>query len=81
MTFTKWLDTFVSEKKLNTDYTFEVEGPNWGWTYIPLAALIEEIKAAPKHEQAGIKHMLIKIDFVNGDVMDYFKHLAQEIAL
>jgi len=75
MTFTKWLDTFVDEKELNTDFTFEVEG-DFGLNYIPAAVVIEHIKIAPKHEQAAIKDMLVKIDFINGDVMDFFKHLA-----
>ena len=81
MTFSKWLDTLIEEKNLDTETTFEVEGPEWGWNLIPLGCVIEAIKSAPKHEQASIKHMIVKIDFVNGDVMDYFKHLAQAIAL
>lgn len=36
---------------------------------------------APASEQRAIKTMLVKIDFVNGDVRKYLRHLAQAIAL
>ena len=48
--------------------------------FIPVECLLQEIIQAPRHEQDGIKNMLVKIDFHNGDVMHYFKHLAQAIA-
>ena len=80
MTFNKWLDTFNQEKGVNTDTVFEVEGPEWGTNYVPCGVVIEHIKIAPKHEQAQIKDMIVKIDFVNGDVMDFYRHLAQAIA-
>ena len=49
---------------------------------IPVGALLDIIKYdAPQNEQAGIKTMIVKIDFLNGDVIDYFKHLARAIAL
>ncbi len=80
-TFNQWLDTFVSEKGLDTDHIFEVEGKEWGTNLIPLDALLEAIKGASDNEKAAIKDMIVKIDFYNGDVMDYFKHLAKAIAL
>ncbi len=79
--FITWLDTFVSEKGLDTDHVFEVEGKDWGTNYIPLDALIEAIKGASDNEKNAIKDTIVKIDFYNGDVMDYFKHLAKAIAL
>jgi hypothetical protein len=80
MTFTKWLETFVAEKGLDTDQVFAVEGKS-GTNHIPLECVLDAIKSAPAHEQAGIKSMVVKIDFRNGDVCHYFKHLAQAIAL
>lgn len=77
----KWLDTFISEKGLDLEDTFEVEGNEWGWNLIPLGCVVEAIKSAPAHEQKAIRTMIVKIDFVNGDVMDYFEHLAKAIAL
>lgn len=80
MTFTKWLETFVSEKGLDLEQIFQVEGKS-GANFIPLACVVDAIKSAPAHEQAGIKSMIVKIDFRNGDVCHYFKHLAQAIAI
>jgi hypothetical protein len=79
MTFTTWLDTFTAEKGLDLEQIFEVNGPS-GANFIPLGCVLEAIKSAPAREQAGIKTMIVKIDFRNGDVCHYFKHLAQAIA-
>lgn len=78
--FSKWLDTFVEEKELDTDIVLEVEGKR-AINYIPLECLLKAIKQAPSHEQEEIKAMLIKIDFWNGDVIGYFRHHAQTIAV
>jgi len=75
-----WINKFVGEKELDTDHVFEVEGAS-GFNLIPLAVVVEYITIATKQEQAAIKKMLIKIDFVNGDVMHFFNHLAKAIAI
>ena len=80
MNFAEWLDTFVSEKGIDTEQEFEVEGES-GMNYIPLEVVIEHMKIAPAKEQAAIKTMFVKIDFANGDVVDYFRHLAKAIAI
>tara|TARA_R110000868_G_C10586358_1_gene739147 strand:+ start:368 stop:610 length:243 start_codon:yes stop_codon:yes gene_type:complete len=79
MTFTKWLDTFLSEKGIDPETTFDVDGPS-GFNLIPVGSLVEMMKQAPATEQIGIKRMIIKIDFLNGNVLDYFKHLARAVA-
>lgn len=76
----KWLDMFVEEKALDTEEVFTVDGPS-GPNYIPLGVVIEHIKIAPVHEQRQIKDMLVKIDFYNGDVLDFFEHLSRAIAV
>lgn len=81
MTFNEWLDTFISEKDLDLEQVFEVEGPDWGTNYIPARVVVEHIQIASPAEQMEIKNMLVKIDFHNGDVMDFFKHLAKAIAI
>jgi hypothetical protein len=78
--FTRWLDTFVSEKGLDTEQTFDKEGPS-GLNVIPLGCVIEAIKSAPAHEQAAIKATIVKIDYRNGDVLHFFGHLAGALAL
>jgi hypothetical protein len=80
MNFNTWLDTLVSEKGIQTDQRFDVEGPS-GTNSMEYGHVIEAIKQAPKHEQANIKTTLVKIDFANGDICHFFRHLAQAIAI
>ena len=75
-----WIDRFVKEKQLDTDYIFEVEGTS-GSNFIPLTVVIEHVKIASTREQAQIKNTLVKIDFVNDDAMHFFEYLAQAIAI
>lgn len=41
---------------------------------------MEAMFSAPAHEQAAIKTTLVKIDFRNGDILHFFRHLAGAIA-
>jgi hypothetical protein len=79
-TFANWLDTFVEEKGLDRLHAFEVEGRS-GLNIIPLDVLLDHMKIAPKREQDRIKDTIVRIDFLNGNVMDFFKHLAGAIAV
>lgn len=78
--FAAWLDTFVSEKGIDTDHIFTVPGPRWGDNMIPVSVVIEAAKNTGDREQRAIKDTLVKIDFRNGDVMHYFEHLAKALA-
>ena len=80
MHFITWLDTFVDEKDLDVEDILEVDGES-GTNFIPLGALLDVIKEAPQNEQTAIKAVLVKIDLINGDVMDYFRHLSKAIAV
>jgi len=79
MEFENWLDVFVTEKGLDLEESFTVQGPS-GDNFMPLECVIEAIKQAPPGEQAAIKDMLVRIDYANADLMRYFRHLAQAIA-
>ena len=82
MTFAKWLDTFLAEKEIDGDDMLTVEGSS-GTNFIPVEILADAIKSASPAEQAGIKSMLAKIDFVapgRKPVLDYFTHLGKAIA-
>ena len=71
-----YFDTFFSEKNLLLT-TWELQD-NQGTNHIVSSdVIIEAIKAAPDHEQEQIRDVLVKIDFVNGDVLDFLQHLAQ----
>lgn len=78
ISFNNWLDTFINEKGISLDDTFEIEEK--GILHIfEIGNIVETIKATSPREQAEIKDMLVKIDFHNGDVIDYFKHLARAL--
>ena len=78
MNFTKWLDTLIEEKGIDTEATFEIETPDT-WHLIPYGCVIEAVKSTSHHEQQAIKTMLVKIDFANGDIKHYLRHLAQAL--
>ncbi len=76
-----YLNNLITEKSgIDFETMIEVEGPS-GLNVMPLQILVDAILSAPKSEQNVIRTMLVKIDFVNGNVMDYFKHLAQAVAI
>ena len=79
MNFTTWLNTFISEKNIDIEQVLEVEGES-GTNWIPVECVLEAIKSASKAEQQGIKNTLVAIDFKNGNVLHFIKHLAQAIA-
>jgi hypothetical protein len=81
MRFSKWLDTFLSEKEIDTEEVLEVEASDGTPNHIPVGSLVDLMKSAPAHEQAGIRSMIVRIDFANGDVRRYLRHLARAVAI
>jgi hypothetical protein len=79
MNFTKWINTFIEEKGLDMEASFEVEGPS-GTNFFTYGVILEHILIAPSSEQVQIKNVIVKIDFANGDVLDFFRHLGKAIA-
>tara|TARA_R110000737_G_scaffold341992_1_gene366369 strand:+ start:36 stop:278 length:243 start_codon:yes stop_codon:yes gene_type:complete len=80
MTFNAWLDLLVDEKGLDLEKVIVIDGPS-GENMIPLGVVVEHVKIAPKTEQAKIKTMLVKIDFMNASVEHYLTHLAQALVI
>lgn len=75
----KYLETFFEEKNV----------PSESWSVVDADCLvhvfssevvIEAILGAPDHEQEQIADILRKIDFHNGDVNHFLKHLSQALA-
>lgn len=75
----RYLETFFEEKNLPV-VEFEVEGPS-GPNFMTNEVVIEAIMGAPENEKKGIANMIRRIDFANGDVNDYLRHLAQALAI
>lgn len=78
--FNEWLDTFISEKRVCTETLFRIDGPDWGMNLIPFEVVLEHIRIASPDIQTKIKDELVRLDFANGNVMDYFRFLAVTIA-
>ncbi len=79
--FPEWIRTFVGEKDLDMEYTFEVEGDRWGTNFIPLGCVVDAAIAGTAEEQRMIQTTLVHLDFRAGDPMSYFAHLAAAMAL
>ena len=83
MTTSTFFATFFEEKAL-TEEIYEVESKNdsiFGTTHlIPTSAVIEKIKTTRGNEAKQIEGILRKIDFANGDVHHFLRHLAQSMA-
>lgn len=77
--FDKWIDTFIEEKGIDLEQIIEIKTET-NIHYFEVGNIVENIKATTSEEQEQIKQMIVKIDFYNGDVIDYFKHLAQALA-
>lgn len=72
--FITWFETFLNEKQLPFEL-FDIHHKN-ETHMIDTDFVTELIKEAPLKEQQDIKSMIVKIDFVNGDINHFFKHLA-----
>ena len=78
MNFTNWIDTFIAEKGIDLEERFELEGPS-GTNSFSYGVIVEMIKQTTGAERDGIKKTIVKIDFCNGDVRHFFRHLAQAV--
>jgi len=72
---TPYLKTFFEEKNL-PEVSWELKDNNGVTHHIGSAVVLEAIEKAPQSEQSDIADVIRRIDFVNGDVNDYLKHLA-----
>jgi len=71
----KYLDTFFAEKNLPLQ-NWELEDNEGTTHWISNEVVIEHIKVANRQEQTQIANMIRRIDFANGDVNHFLKHLA-----
>ncbi|MBY6773704.1 hypothetical protein FDC64_19240 [Clostridium botulinum] len=77
MEFKNWLDVFLNEKNINIKDEFYKVEKNNVVHFIEGEVLLQLIKNTNEIEKQEIKHKLIKIDFYNGNVNDYFAFLAE----
>lgn len=75
MNFYDWLTTFWAEKGLEYGETM----PNGKGETIQAGDVVQAMINTTPLEQAQIKSALCRIDFHNGDVMDYVRHMAKAL--
>ena len=77
--FNKWIDTFIEEIGIDLQKVIEIKTEK-NTHYFEIGNIVENIKATTLEEQSTIKNTIAKIDFYNGDILDYFKFLAKILA-
>lgn len=78
--FKNWFETFLSEKEIDGDSkVFEFTNKSGEWNYMPVGVVFEYILNSSPEDQKKIKDILVKIDFMNGDVFHFFKYIAKDI--
>ena len=75
-----YINRLIKEKGIDTSQRVLVEGAS-GVNSIPLQFVIDGINNTGEVEKKAIRDMLVKIDFHNGDITHYLKHLAQALAI
>ncbi len=76
MTFKKWLSVFISEKDIDREMMLEVEH-NGDIHFVSVGVLESFICRMDKETLRNIKNTILKIDYVNGDVLHFFKYMAK----
>jgi len=74
--FEKWIDTFIEEKGIDTHEQFKITNGSISKVF-SYEDVLTAIKTTSKDEQAEIKNMLVAIDYKNGDIKDYLRHLSK----
>ena len=75
------LNELIEEKGFDLEGTvLEVEGPEWGTNFIPLGSIVEYILSSGIANQKKVRDTFVKIDFMNGDILHFFTHIAKHMA-
>lgn len=79
-TYEQYITALFEEKRIDLEQTLEVEGPS-GTNFMPASMVVDAIKNAGHNERPAIRQTFQKIDFHNGDIMHFVRHLAQALAI
>ena len=77
--FKNWLDTFIDEKDLPMEDTFTID-KNGTMNIMSYKTIYEHMLIANDQEQEQIKNMIVKIDYMNGNILNFFQYLGKLIA-
>ncbi len=78
-TTAQYFNAFFDEKDIDPDEAFEFEQGD-EWHYMSYGVVIEAIKQTREVEANNIANMLRKIDFANGDVKHFLRHMGRGLA-
>ena len=70
-----YLRTFFEEKELPYQQ-WEITNDEGTWNLISNEVVIEHVLLTQGEERTQIENVIRKIDFLNGDVNDFLRHLA-----
>jgi len=73
-----YLYKLLEEKGIELEETFDIEA-NGNLNIFQYGVIVEAILSTSIKEQQSIRNMLIRIDFKNGDIKHYLRHLAQAL--
>ena len=74
----KYLYTLLKEKGFDTNEMIIVDDDElFGAVYMYLGDIVDFILKQDKYNQRKVRDTLVKIDFCNGDVMDYLKYIGK----
>jgi hypothetical protein len=76
-----FITTYFKEADVDTTRTYTVESENGTVNYIQASNVIEQIKQTRGQERKRIERIIRKIDFKNGDIHHFLKHLASAMAM
>ena len=72
--FQKWFTTFLEEKQVDmSEFT--------GHHNVQIGDVCQKIMNTTPAEQKCIKTIIVKIDFENGNINNFFNHLAKPISV
>ena len=71
----RWFLKFCEEKEIDMSEPV-IAGDN---STLFVGDVCSHILSAPSHEMDKIKNVIVMIDFKNGDVVHFFKHLAKAL--
>lgn len=73
-----YLNTLIAEKGISAQHLFTIQSDSvFGDHFVPLEVVIEFISALDKQTQLHIKWTLVKIDFQNGDILQYLEYICK----
>lgn len=75
-----YFERFFDENAIDPDESFELETNDGTWHYMTYGVVIDAIKQTSGAEAERIADTLRRIDFANGDVRHFLRHLGMALA-